>query len=77
MATVGDHRPPIDKAAAAAYLGVSERYVQRLVQDRRLRHLKFGRKVMFRPGDLDAFIEAAVREPRSIHLPRARVRHDP
>ena len=52
------HRPPIDVAAAAIYLGVGERMVRRLVAERRIPIQRVGRFVMFRPEDLDAWLEA-------------------
>ena len=57
------HRPPIDVSEAAAYLGLSDRHVRRLVQERRVPFLKVaGSRVKFRPGDLDAWLEGALVE---------------
>ena len=48
---------------AAEHLGVSVRFVRRLVAERRIRHIKVGHYVRFDRGDLDAFIAAGIREP--------------
>jgi excisionase family DNA binding protein len=53
----------LDVAGAAAYLGVSEAFVRRLVLERRVRYYKVGKFVRFRPVDLDAFVEAGRRDP--------------
>jgi excisionase family DNA binding protein len=53
----------LDIAGAAAHLGVSEAFVRRLVLERRVRYYKVGKFVRFRPGDLDAFVEAGRRDP--------------
>jgi excisionase family DNA binding protein len=53
----------LDVAGAAAYLGVSEVFVRRLVLQRRVRYFKVGKFVRFRPPDLDAFVEAGRRDP--------------
>jgi len=58
-------RPPVllTVPEAAEYLSVSERYVRRLVTERRLRHTLVGRFVRFAPADLDDFLAAGLREP--------------
>ena len=43
---------------AADYLNVSERFVRRLIAQRRVTFHHFGRHVRIRPSDLDAFAEA-------------------
>ena len=48
----------LDKTAAAAYLGTTERHVQRLWAERRIPAVKIGRKVRFRVSDLDSWIAA-------------------
>ena len=53
----------LDVADAAAYLGVTEAFVRRLVLERRVRYFKLGKFVRFRTDDLDAFIEAGRHEP--------------
>lgn len=47
----------LDVAGAAAYLGVGERFIRRLVEERRVRHRKVGRFLRFAPADLDAVVE--------------------
>jgi excisionase family DNA binding protein len=47
----------LDVPAAAAYLGVSERWMRRAVAERRLPHVKCGRLVRFEPAELDAYID--------------------
>jgi excisionase family DNA binding protein len=56
-------RPPLDLAQAAAYLNVSERFVRRLVAERRIAFHKVGHFLRFRAEDLDAFLEAGRVEP--------------
>lgn len=48
----------LDVPGAAAYTGTSERFVRRLVAERRLPYLKIGRHVRFEIADLEAFIAA-------------------
>lgn len=49
----------LNRAQAAEYLGVSERHIQRLWEERRLAAVKVGRFVRWRREDLDAFIESS------------------
>lgn len=39
------------------YLGVNVRHVRRLVQERRLRFVKWGRLLRFDPADVQRFVE--------------------
>ena len=55
--------PPLTLAQAAAYLNVSERFVRRLVAERRIVFHKVGHFLRFRAEDLDAFLEAGRVEP--------------
>lgn len=48
----------LDRAAAAAYLGVEERTIRSLWETRQIGAVKVGRLVRFTTGDLDAYIEA-------------------
>jgi excisionase family DNA binding protein len=48
----------LDIPQAAAYLGTTERHIQRLWSERRITGVKIGRKVRFRAADLDAWIDA-------------------
>lgn len=47
---------------AAEILGVSVRYMRRLVAERRIRHVKIGHFVRFSVDDLTAFAASGVRE---------------
>jgi excisionase family DNA binding protein len=66
---------PLTLPEAAAYLNVAERYMRRLVTDRRLPYFKVGRLLRFSAEDLDAFLEAGRIEPITSHpllVPRRR-----
>lgn len=69
----------LDVAGAAAYLGVTDAFVRRLVLERRVRYFKVGKFVRFRPVDLDAFVEAGRQDPveTRIHVRSARRRAAP
>lgn len=56
--------PPMTAAQAALFLGVSERYVRRLVAERRVSYYKVGRHVRFRAADLDALLSGSLVESR-------------
>ena len=67
----------LDVAGAAAYLGVSEAFVRRLVLEKRVRYYKVGKFVRFRAGDLDAFVDAGRIDPADLRVrtsPPRRVR---
>ena len=51
---------PLTLGESAIYLNVTERYMRRLVSERRIPYLKVGRLLRFRPTDLDAYLEACV-----------------
>jgi excisionase family DNA binding protein len=51
---------------AAARLGTSERFVRRLIFERRIAYTKLGRHVRIAASDLDAFISAGRIEPSSL-----------
>lgn len=57
------HRPPLDVAGAAEYLGTSERHVRRLANERQVPYFKLGAKLRFPPDDLDAWLDAQRIEP--------------
>ena len=48
----------LTKSEAAAYLNCSERFVERLITERRVDFHKFGKFVRLSPQDLDAFAAA-------------------
>jgi excisionase family DNA binding protein len=58
--TVASHRKPLDVAGAAEYLGMTPRFVRRLVDERRIAFLKVGRFVRLDPDVLDQFLEDCV-----------------
>ena len=49
---------PLNLVETARYLNVSERYVRRLVAERRIPFLKVGRLLRFRPHDLEEYLVA-------------------
>lgn len=59
-------RMPLSVAEAAAYLNVPERFVRRLIAERRVAFLKVGYHVRLRPEDLDAYLEDCVIEPPQV-----------
>lgn len=65
MASARQHTDerPLNVAAAAEWLGVGERMVRRLVAEKRIRYVKVGALVRFRPGDLDEFLAKGTVEP--------------
>jgi excisionase family DNA binding protein len=55
----GDGRPLLDIVGAAQRLGCSERFLRRLVQERRIPFIKLaGTRVRFVASDLDRWIES-------------------
>ena len=48
---------------AAERMGISPRTVRRLVQQRRIRHLRFGRLIRLNVWDVDEFLTDATVEP--------------
>lgn len=46
----------LDIEAAAARLNVSDRYLRRLVYERRIPHVRIGRYIRFELADIDAWI---------------------
>ena len=52
------HSPLIDIDEVAGRLGVSTRYVRRLVAERRIAHVKVGRLLRFDADVVDAWLEA-------------------
>lgn len=53
--------PLLDLPAVAERLGVNERHVRRLVAERRIPYLKWGRLLRFDPDDLDGWLDQARR----------------
>lgn len=60
----------LDEDAAAAYLGVTHRWIRRAIAERRIPFVKVGRFNRFRVADLDRFLEqhlVAPSTPRPAH----------
>jgi len=51
------HRPLLDIAGAANYLGVSVRHIRRLVAEKRIPYVKWGSILHFDPDELDGWID--------------------
>ena len=62
-----ERQAPLTLSEAAAYLNVTERYVRRLVAERRVAYHKVGRLLRFRPADLDVLFEAGRVEVPPVH----------
>jgi excisionase family DNA binding protein len=62
MTSVGRGDPELDTLLtveqAAERLGTSDRFVRRLIAERRIAYTKLGRHVRIDPDDLDGFIAA-------------------
>ena len=56
---------------AAAYLGTSERFIRRIIAERRIAFHRVGRHIRFAQPDLDAFVLAGRVEPASRQRRRA------
>jgi excisionase family DNA binding protein len=59
---------------AAAYLSTSERFVRRLIAERRIRFYRVGRHIRFAVADLRAFVAAGRVEPITEQSVRRHVR---
>ncbi len=57
---------PLNIKQAAFRLGVTPRYVRRMVDEKRVRYLKVGRLVRFRGADLEEYLKHAEVEPVSV-----------
>ena len=56
-ATVTEGRPLMDLPTVAKYLGVGERHIRRLVQERRIPFIKWGHPLRFDPDEIDAWVD--------------------
>lgn len=54
---VSDSEDLLDIHEAAHRLGVTVRYMRRMTEEKRVRYLKVGRLIRFRPSDLQAFLK--------------------
>lgn len=65
-----NHTTLIDIAGAAAQLGVSVRYLRRLVSQRRIPYVKLGHYIRFDPAEIDEWIDRArvgdLEQPRPV-----------
>lgn len=57
---IAPHRKPLNVQEAAEYLGVKQRFIRRLVDERRIAFFKVGRFVRLDPDVLDRFLEDSV-----------------
>ena len=53
-----DPDPLIDKEGAARCLGVEQRFINRLVSEKRITYVNVGRKIRFRQSTIEAYIIA-------------------
>lgn len=49
----------LDVAELAAHLGVTERHVRRLIAERRVPYVRWGRRIRFDPDEIARWLEAA------------------
>ncbi len=55
---MGTKRTWLDTPGAADWLGVEERFIRRLVAERRVTYYKVGRHLRFDVDDLDEFLDS-------------------
>lgn len=60
-----EREPLLDLPAVARRLGVNERHVRRLVNERRIPFLKWGRVLRFDPVEIEAWLDEARQGRRS------------
>jgi len=56
--------PVLNIRDAARYIGICEWSLRQLVYARKIAFIQLGRKYVFKPADLDAYLEAHRVEPR-------------
>ena len=54
-----DRDPLLTVAQAGEYLGTGERFIRRLITERRISYVKVGKYVRLERSTLDAFVDAA------------------
>ena len=69
-----DSKEFVTVRGAAAYLATSERFVRRLIAERRIRFYRVGRHIRFAVADLRAFVETGRVEPITAQAVRRHVR---
>lgn len=57
------HEPPLTIPEAAVFLNVTERWIRRAVQERRLPYMKLGHHVRLMPNDLREYLRSKKVEP--------------
>ena len=55
---------PIELSAAARYIGMSESWLYRQVEKKKIPHLRLGRRIAFRTADLDRWLESRLVKPQ-------------
>lgn len=66
--------PLLDIHGAALYMGVTERFIRRLVEERRIPYYKVGKFVRFSEEDLDDFLTSVRIVPKKeVNERRAKV----
>lgn len=55
----------LDVSGVAEHLGVSDRYVRRLVAERRIPFVKWGHYIRFDPKEVAKWLETSTVEPRT------------
>jgi excisionase family DNA binding protein len=59
----------LDQSQLAQWLGVTERFIRRLVSERRIRFVKLGKQVRFDPEDVVAYVASCKVAPFSVTPP--------
>ncbi len=54
-----DHGPLLTVAQAGEFLGTGERFIRRLITERRIAYVKVGKYVRLERATLDAFVDAS------------------
>lgn len=72
-ATITARRPLMDLPTVATYLGVGERHIRRLVQERRIPFIKWGHLLRFDPGEIEAWLDTMRHPARPDGLPGRRL----
>lgn len=58
------------KSDAAKYIGISERYLDKLIANGSIPKVKLGRKTLLRTTDIEALLEANLKKPPRTHCDR-------
>ena len=60
VGAIATHRKPLNVDEAAEYLGMTPRFIRRLIDERRIDFFKVGRFVRLDPDVLDQFLSDSV-----------------